>query len=231
MQGERCSFVNADGESAVLQHYSWECMGTHGVGSLFFCGSLRETARGGGMGDSGRRRKRLLTASRVDDGGSSECRATLNRKKTCLALDILIPHATANQGQPKDGWPVQADPGDSVAEFRLGAMPTGQGSERLSVRLTSETSKINNKRYTGDWAISSWNAQGLMATESIRHHEKMRRARNLFSTQDVLVLQETHGTVGKCKAARITADSKAWWSHGEDGSAGVGIWIKHSFIH
>ena len=86
------------------------------------------------------------------------------------------------------------------------------------------------KPYIGDWAISSWNAQGLLASSIERQQQKLWRARCLAATQDIVVLQETHGNKGKCRGLRTAKGLMPFWSNGPGGEAGVGAWVKEEFL-
>ena len=63
--------------------------------------------------------------------------------------------------------------------------------------------------------MACWNAQGLLATSATRHQRKMARAKKLATHRDVLVLTETHGNEGKCRARRIPLGYKAFWGSSE----------------
>ena len=69
-----------------------------------------------------------------------------------------------------------------------------------------------------------------MASSVLKQQVKMRRARKLAASRDVLVMQETHGNEGKCRALRTLIGYKAFWSNGTVGEAGVGAWIKEDFL-
>ena len=117
----------------------------------------------------------------------------------------------------------------------------GDGSKKICLALDAmipattgpkkpDGIEIADKQFSGDWAASTWNGQGLLASEAMKQHAKMRRSRELFKMNDALGLTETHGTIGKCAAVRLPPDCQAFWSHGEEGEAGVGIWLKKAFI-
>eukprot|EP00972_Heterocapsa_arctica_P049990 7351404-Heterocapsa_arctica.AAC.1 len=59
---------------------------------------------------------------------------------------------------------------------------------------------------------------------------KARRAARLTVQQDFVVLTETHGNEGKCRGRRLPKGFKGFWSNGEGGEAGVGMWIREEFL-
>ena len=75
-----------------------------------------------------------------------------------------------------------------------------------------------------------WNAQGLLASDPARQSQKMRRAASLALHREILVLTETHGNKGKCRGRRLPKGYRAFWSNGEEGEAGVGVWVKEEFM-
>jgi hypothetical protein len=84
--------------------------------------------------------------------------------------------------------------------------------------------------YKGEWNLTTWNAQGLLASCVTKQQAKMRRARSMVNNQDILIMEETHGNEGKCMAVRIPKGYKAFWSNGEEGEAGVCAWVRESFL-
>ena len=138
--------------------------------------------------------------SREFDDGTSRPSAPSRARRLCVPLDVTIP--------------------DRIHV----------GSSTLSYSTPSSSpSAFMNTPYMGAWALASWNAQGLAASSIVRQAAKMSRARALFSSHDILLIQETHGT-GKCRALRTARDCKAFWSPGVHGEAGVGAWVKESFL-
>jgi hypothetical protein len=88
----------------------------------------------------------------------------------------------------------------------------------------------SDKPYKGDWALASWNTQGLMAAKTFLQMAKRNKASNLASKKDIFVMQETHGNLGKCRGFRNKAGFRAFWSNGIDGADGVGAWVKEEFL-
>jgi hypothetical protein len=88
----------------------------------------------------------------------------------------------------------------------------------------------NDKPYGGEWSIACWNAQGLLATSATKQHRKMAKAKQLATHRDMLVMTETHGNIGKCRACRVPLGYKAFWCSSGGGEAGVGIWIRKGFL-
>ena len=78
--------------------------------------------------------------------------------------------------------------------------------------------------------MACWNAQGLLAADASRQQTRIKRAAKLILNRDMLVLTETHGNEGKCRARRLPHGVRAFWCDGLEGEAGVGIWVKESFI-
>jgi exonuclease III len=87
-----------------------------------------------------------------------------------------------------------------------------------------------DKPYKGDWALASWNTQGLMAAKTFLQMAKRNKASSLASKKDILVMQETHGNLGKCRGFRNKVGYKAFWSNGPEGADGVGAWVKEEFL-
>jgi hypothetical protein len=78
-----------------------------------------------------------------------------------------------------------------------------------------------DKPYKGDWALASWNTQGLMAAKTFLQMAKRNKASSLASKKDIFVMQETHGTVWELgsrrnslpKYAAVEAVTSGWrWS-------------------
>ena len=109
-------------------------------------------------------------------------------------------------------------------------LPEEEGHENMNIEQKKEEEKVKNQPYSGDWSASSWNGQGLLASEAMKQHSKMRRARELSRAHDITGLQETHGRTGKMEAVRAIPGTRMFWSNGAEGEAGVGLWIKQAFI-
>ena len=85
-------------------------------------------------------------------------------------------------------------------------------------------------QFTGSFRGCSWNTQALFARRVDRQRKKMQHARRLFAAHDFAVWQETHSTQGRARMLRLPRECTAHWSHDSTHTAGVGLWIRHSFL-
>ena len=113
-------------------------------------------------------------------------------------------------------------PSISIKRRRISTTPTANpGPRRLP---------IADFPFAGDFAGAAWNAQALMASHCGKQHAKMRKAFQLASSHDFLVIEETHSNKGKVLASRIPLNLRAFWSHGSNYQAGLGLLIKQEFL-
>ena len=82
----------------------------------------------------------------------------------------------------------------------------------------------------GDFNGSAWNGQALLATHGGQQHAKMRRATQLAKSHDFLAASDTHSNLGKTRALNIPPDLKAFWSHGTNYQAGIGLMLRNEFL-
>ncbi len=57
--------------------------------------------------------------------------------------------------------------------------------------------------YGVDCSLACWNAEGLLAANAVKQQSKMGKAIKLAKSRDCVVLTETHGNEGKCRARRL----------------------------
>ena len=84
--------------------------------------------------------------------------------------------------------------------------------------------------YAGNFSGVSWNGQALLAVDGGKQHAKMRKAIYLAMDHDFAAVIDTHSNVGKVKAVRTPKGLRAFWSHGTNFQAGVGLLIKDEFL-
>ena len=77
---------------------------------------------------------------------------------------------------------------------------------------------------------ATWNSQALFARSPIRHFSKDRYVRRLLRDHDFVILTETHSSAGESLAWHAPPDTTAWWSHGTNARAGVGLILRNSFL-
>ena len=93
-------------------------------------------------------------------------RGDAKRRKVCLPLEALIP--------------LQSIPLWNNVNPLTPSSPQAQDNQL-----------DKQKEFRGDWTISAYNAQGLLASTVTRQQAKMRKARRLAITQDILVMTHT----------------------------------------
>ena len=186
----------------------WETLGSHNACTTLSCNFsiiFFPPGRGSSVSHFGSHTHSTNRSHREDDDGISGRRGTAKRRKVCLPLEALIP--------------LQSIPLWNNVNPLTPSSPQAQDNQL-----------DKQKEFRGDWTISAYNAQGLLASNVTRQQAKMRKARRLAITQDVLVLEESHGNEGKCKAARLPKGYVGFWCNGDDGEAGVCAWVKQEFI-
>jgi len=81
-----------------------------------------------------------------------------------------------------------------------------------------------------DYSGFAWNAQALFAQKPTRHFQKKYRAQTLINKHDFGFFSETHALKGRDDAFWLPQGIWARWSHGTAHQAGIGIWVKDSFL-
>ena len=85
--------------------------------------------------------------------------------------------------------------------------------------------------YMGDFSLTSWNAQALMATEPRRRKAKWGHCLHLLGRSDVMVLQETHSTRANTARLILPHSHRFWWSHGTQQTAGIAIGVATTLLN
>ena len=102
--------------------------------------------------------------------------------------------------------------------------------ELMGPRVPSSSSSVP---FRGVYSGGLWNAQGLFASKSSVQHRKWDKVWKLSEGRDFIMVTETHSNAGKVKAKSDIITSlnfRAWWSHGTNRRAGVGILVRNSFL-
>ena len=85
--------------------------------------------------------------------------------------------------------------------------------------------------YVGDYEGAAWNAQGFFMAGAAGHASKRWCAQRLLRQRDFLIITEAHVTEGARLGFTDLPGTTSWWSPGTAARAGVGIVVKHSFLH
>ena len=142
-----------------------------------------------------------------DDAQGTQTRRRQKRQNICISLEVMT-----QSEQPK-------------------MEENDRDGKKNDDQLEHEAEHNSNDRpYGGEWSMACWNAQGLLATSATKQHRKMARAKKLAAHRDILIMTETHGNEGKCRACRIPLGYKAFWGSSEGGEAGIGIWVRKGFL-
>ena len=112
----------------------------------------------------------------------------------------------------------------------------GSGGGEHSVSFASRCSVRGSRRqcpFSGDLKGGIWNAQGLFHSKASKQQEKWRRLFRIMHGKDFWIVYETHSNPAKVLAfqEKLTRlGYRAFWTHGTNRRAGVGILVKHMFL-
>lgn len=84
--------------------------------------------------------------------------------------------------------------------------------------------------YVGGYSGAFWNAQVAYAADVSRQTPKQRYVTPLIKKRDFVGLAETHNTTGKDTTAFKRPGVSAFWAHGTNSTAGIGLLVRDSFL-
>ena len=87
--------------------------------------------------------------------------------------------------------------------------------------------------YCKNYRGAEWNAQGLFHSKASKQEKKWKHVLKILRGRDFLLINETHTNQGKTKAFDEKMHQlgfRAFWSHGGNRRAGVGILVRHEFL-
>ena len=86
-------------------------------------------------------------------------------------------------------------------------------------------------QFTGDVAVTTWNAQALFATDVFRFTAKSSYVGQLMRKSDICLITEAHGSETGNDTWRPPDGTTCWWSTSSSlGMAGVGVVVKDDFL-
>lgn len=84
--------------------------------------------------------------------------------------------------------------------------------------------------FRGGYRGATWNAQGFLAFDLDKQHQKRVYLHRLLGQHDWVALQETHSTLGTAAAIQIPEGFTPFWSHGSRHQAGVALLVRSTFL-
>ena len=89
---------------------------------------------------------------------------------------------------------------------------------------------MRDDAYWGEYTGVAWNAHVFFAARAASHSAKKRHLQKLVGKANVVVLSETHGTVGSQAAFTDVGATNSFWAEGTAARGDVGIIVRSEFL-
>ena len=123
------------------------------------------------------------------------------------------------------------------SDIRTTFIPKEDGQEQRQASQSGyskeATSHPTTFAYTGNYRGALWNAQGLFASKACQQQKKFGELIRLMIGRDFIFISEAHSNAEKAKVKKRylqQAGLVAFWSHGTNARAGIGIVVRQTFL-